>query len=148
MKAKHIPIALIAAILGCQSPREGRQDHNPYSDVNFTVRNSSITLARLDSIVVPQVSFQDARIDDVIRWLEEFSTRNERLNGKEGIRYLACLGDYPLNDIPPITFTAKDVSLLDVIKTTAAVAGLDYIIYDTDLLEFRNSNDRDPNSKK
>jgi hypothetical protein len=137
---KLISILLLAITCGCASaPKHDLP--NPYAGVNFSVVNSPRTIRRLDSIMVPEVHFQEADIHDVIQWMVDFSSDFEKTHGKQGVTFFVPLGltisDRPPPELSKITFTAANVSLLEIIKITATITGLDYVIYDKGLLQFR-----------
>ena len=139
MKSGLIVVVAFLVVTGCLSNRKQNASRNPYDGVDFTVKNLPQTLHRLDSVIVPQVSFQDASIDDVIQWIDDYGRNYEVTHNTKAVRYLACFGDYPVHGpIPGITFTATNISLLEVIKAIARTTGLDYVVYDQDLLEFRD----------
>ena len=105
----------------------------------------------LERIQIPEINFQQARIDDVVRFLnEELSrfrpaeildaqmTERERmiLRLQDEVKMLNVLRGEEVPDITiseqgsaaagPATFSGKNISLLETIKITTRLAGLDY----------------------
>jgi RNA polymerase sigma factor (sigma-70 family) len=75
--------------------------------------------AKMSKIMLPEIDFRQAELRDVIRTLQQ---------GQKDVNVRLNLGD---GDVPPlITFSAKQISLLEAIKIVTKIAGLTYRITD------------------
>ena len=143
-------VALVVAGSACRSTGNAPDVRlpEPYAGVDFGISNAPLTLRRLDRIKVPSVEFQRADHSEVVKFIEEFSVAYEKATGKKGVRYFVRIGKQPNfgpgEPEPTVSFTARDISLLEVIKTVAVIADVDYVVYDEDLLEFREKAEPSP----
>jgi len=106
------------------------------------MRRRKIT-EKMENIIIPEVDFRLANINDVISFLQEASVEYDRSGDqKRGVNIILNLrsgtGGAPgefgaeqaggVSEVPYVTFKARDISLLEVLKTVTEVAGLKYRI--------------------
>jgi len=108
-------LVLLASLAGCRT----------------TVSPETQLRHRLQSIIIPQVDFNEADITDVVSYLKSASMLNDP-SGRHG-KGIAIIIDSKrlaagLEKAKPITFHAKNISLFDLIEAVTKIAGLEYSI--------------------
>ena len=94
---------------------------------NATTPSSAASLeSKLQSIILPSLDLQQAKIELVVQLL---NMRGVQLDpAKQGVSIMLKLKGKPADQIPTVSFHAKQISLLDSIKAVALSAGLSYRI--------------------
>lgn len=80
---------------------------------------------RLKSIILPDVSLRDARLDIVIQLLQQRSRELDPLRPQKGVNFVLKYG-VASESSALITLNLKRVTLLDTLKMVTEVAGLSY----------------------
>jgi len=81
---------------------------------------------QLQSIILPTVSLSGANIGLVVQLLQQRSAELDP--AKKGVRIVLKLDGKPVSQIPLITFSAQQISLLETIRTVTQLADLTYRI--------------------
>jgi hypothetical protein len=90
------------------------------------VANGTELEKKLQAIILPTVELGGASIDLVVQFLQQRSTELDP--AKKGIRIVLKLDGKPVSQIPLISFSAQQISMLETIRTVTQVAGLTYRI--------------------
>ena len=81
---------------------------------------------KLQAIILPSLDLHQAQIEIVVQLL---NMRGVELDpAKQGVSIMLKLKGKPADQIPTVSFHAKQISLLDSIKAVALSAGLSYRI--------------------
>ena len=79
---------------------------------------------KLQAIMLPTVELSGAKIDLVVQLLQ---MRSKELDpAKTGVHLVLKLNGKPADQIPLISFNARQISLLETIRTVTQLAGLSY----------------------
>jgi len=124
-------------------------------DTTITDRGKRRLLEKLNSIVIPQLEFRQANINDVIKFLDQASIAYDKDSppGEKGVNFImpqrgaAAAGTAPAavqpaegeltgeggatvtqGNLPTVTLSLRNVSLMDSIKYITEVTGLKYRI--------------------
>ena len=94
---------------------------------NATTPSSAASLeSKLQAIILPSLDLQQAKIELVVQLL---NMRGVQLDpAKQGVPIVLKLKDKTADQIPLVSFHAKQISLLDSIKAVTLTAGLAYRI--------------------
>ena len=81
---------------------------------------------KLKSIIIPQVDFRAADVDDVLRFLVHASREYDGYQKGVNIIWIPSP-----QDVPQITFTARDISIHDALNIVCDVGGLSWSFEDS-----------------
>jgi len=126
-----------------------RIDNRTFRVIRDDVRNERM-YKRMKEIMLPEVSLRLARMEDALKYLQELSKKHDKSN--KGIRFVLAgnfewghdsdeidpfadpdevdSGPVAYDDIPVVTFKAREISVLETIKIITSVAQLKYIVRD------------------
>jgi len=156
-KKRHTLAALQLALLttlltaGCASPMFTLRDksggiHGPYPFAHgqkIGVGNDTLILHRelppdrlvkdrMQTLLIPEVDFRNATINDIVSFLREpktyYDPDNRRHYPPVDVVLVVPEGKHPL--IPRVTLRAQSISMLATVRTVAKLAGLDFSISD------------------
>lgn len=82
---------------------------------------------KLASIIIPEIEFREATVSDVLNFLRTASREYDPSNEPEGMRGVNLIPTFKASDeMPRITFRAKQISLEEALKVVTQVAELAY----------------------
>jgi general secretion pathway protein D len=105
----------------------GKIEQGPVKTVGPTEEERLI--AKLESIMIPEVVFREANVHDVVEFLVEASREGDQAESdpqRKGVNIVLNVGDE--SRLNTISFSARYVSLLGAVKILSEVAGLKYRI--------------------
>ena len=79
---------------------------------------------KLQSIILPEINLSKAKVEIVVQYLQQRSIELDP--AKKGVNLILKLDGKPADQLPEITFSGKQVSLLDALKVLTQVAGMTY----------------------
>lgn len=102
--------------------------------MEFTISNVGTAdvsvLGKLNSIRLPAIDFEDASIDEIVKSLQRLSVEADP--EKKGVNLVLNLADTEtdkaIRAIPKVTFSARDITLLDAMKLVALPDGTRYVV--------------------
>ena len=89
-----------------------------------TMASATALEKKLQSILLPSVELSGAKIGDVVQFLQMRSVELDP--AKKGVHMVLKLNGKPADQIPLISFAAKQISLLEAIRTVTQMTGLSY----------------------
>lgn len=134
------------------------EEPQPIADPNNAPKNqndpSAMISEKMEGIIIPEIDFRQANINDVVQFLQESSIEYDASPGKKGVNIILNLsgaeggaiaavlsddgfgGDFGSTEAPVsggggadlITFRAREISLLEALKIVTDVANLKYRI--------------------
>jgi hypothetical protein len=148
---KGFAMATAAVLSGCSTPMftlrgEGGRQYGPYAFVQGQkIRIGSETLVlhkelppdrlvgdRMRSLVIPEIDFRDACIEDIVNFLREpkvyFDPDDRWTEPPVDIVLVVPAGK--MAAIPRVHLRAQSLSLFAAVKTVARLTGLDFSIHD------------------
>jgi hypothetical protein len=144
-------LTVLANLLGCTTRKDTKESW-PYAlhvdGLDFSVTNHPSVLARIDSIKISELAFTNANINDVIERLLVLSKESEKKDGRAGISIVinrgataasedGALPTGPSAELPLITMRERNISMLEAIKRTAKIEGLQWYLQGDGFLEFK-----------
>ena len=100
------------------------------ADKTFVLKKGAVAAStvelekKLQAIMLPTVELRGAKIDLVVQLLQ---MRSKELDpAKTGVPLVLKLNGKPADQIPLISFNARQISLLETIRTVTQLAGLSY----------------------
>lgn len=83
---------------------------------------------RLEQVTIPQIEFRQAAISDVIAFLREASVQFSRAKNEQdrGVNIVLDLQGRTELDAPTITFSARHLSLREVLEAVTGISGFQY----------------------
>ena len=79
---------------------------------------------KLESIMLPKIELFNAQIGIVVQYLQQRSIELDP--AKKGVNIVLKLGAKPADQVPLITFNAREISLLEALKAVTQLTGLGY----------------------
>ena len=87
---------------------------------------ASDTEKKLQSIILPSMSLSNAKVEIVLQFLQQRSIELDP--AKKGVNLILKLDGKPADQLSEITFSGKQISLLEALKVVTQVAGMTYRI--------------------
>ena len=111
-------LLVLALLLPLRAPAQ--------TGANATPPPGASVESKLQAIILPSLDLHQAKIELVVQLL---NMRGVELDpAKQGVSIMLKLKGKPADQIPTVSFHAKQISLLDSIKAVALSAGLSYRI--------------------
>jgi general secretion pathway protein D len=108
----------------------------------MTASSKHIVENKLSNIIIPKVEFTDADLPSIINTLASLSQKYDFTpdsGGRKGVQF-----QLRVESTTPVTLKMEQVSLGDVLKYTAKLAGVRFRIDNSDIINFVPFVDRDP----
>jgi len=85
---------------------------------------------KAESLILPVLELRQANIRDVVRFLRDESSKLDKTSpeDKRGVAIVLKTDGVPAGDLPLVTYSARNISLLHAIQILAQVTGLHYRI--------------------
>ncbi len=85
---------------------------------------------RLTRTVIPQLDFRTAAVSDIVEYLRKAAVEHSpyREDRHKSVNIILNLPPDAIRRLPPITLSARDLTLMDAIKAVCGAANLQYVI--------------------
>jgi hypothetical protein len=85
---------------------------------------------RMEAITIPQLEFQDANLVDVVAFLNKVSVdadKTAKAGAARGVNFVLNLRG---RNVAPLTFSAREVSLMTALRVITKLSGMQYTVQD------------------
>ncbi len=85
---------------------------------------------RLTRTVIPEMDFRQASVKDIVDFLRKAAVEHSpyREDRHKNVNIIVNMTPAALRRLPPITISARDLTLLDAIKALCGAANVQYVI--------------------